>query len=89
MFPVPLRGANCFKNPQERALGCQMDFLITFAMLALERCTIAHLKRHKISKLLISIKSQNSQEYSSYKHFPKIPFYFMPPGIATLLLILY
>ena len=47
MFPDPLRGANCnsreycFKNLQGGALGCQMYFLITFAMLALERCTKA------------------------------------------------
>ena len=64
MFPDPLRDRFqiiLLKNPQGGALGCQMDFFITLAMLALERYTIAHLKRHKISKLFISIKSPNSK----------------------------
>ena len=53
---------------------------ITFVVLTLQGCTIAHLKRHTISHILIAIKTLNTQMHKSYERFPKVPFLFRPPG---------
>ena len=71
---------SAWKIRQGALSGAPYFDTISFVLLTLQGCTIAHLKRHTISHILIAIKTLNTQMHKSYERFPKVPFLFRPPG---------